>query len=93
MQSKHFGNQRSKIYFNPRNDNYMETVTIKAYPDNSSKIDALKAFMKALNIKFELQKEASYDPEFVEMIQQADIDIKQGKGKKTTSDEFDDLWK
>lgn len=35
----------------------MEAVTIKAYTDDVSQIEAIKAFMKALKIKFELSKE------------------------------------
>lgn len=35
----------------------MKTINIKAYTDDSSQIDALKAFMTALKIKFELTNE------------------------------------
>jgi len=72
----------------------METVTIKAHTIDASQIEALKAFMKALKIKFELSKEQStYSPEFVRKIQQGDDDLQQGKGRKITIDEFDSLWK
>ena len=43
--------------------------------------------------KFEVAKEAPYDRDFVNMVLQAEESIKQGKGKKVTSEEFDDLWK
>jgi len=71
----------------------MKTITIKAYTRNNSQIDALEAFLKALNIKFELYKETSYNEDFVSMVKEAEQDIKDGKGKDITSDEFDDLWK
>ncbi|WP_293904875.1 MULTISPECIES: DUF2683 family protein [unclassified Sphingobacterium] len=35
----------------------MKAVVITAYTDNAAQIEALKAFMKALKIKFELAKE------------------------------------
>jgi hypothetical protein len=71
----------------------MKAITIKAYTRNNSQIDALEAFLKALNIKFELYKETSYNEDFVSMVKEAEQDIKDGKGKNITSDEFDDLWK
>ncbi|MCC2599233.1 DUF2683 family protein [Sphingobacterium sp. FBM7-1] len=73
----------------------METVNIKAYTDDASQIEALKAFMKALKIKFELSKEegSPYNPEFVEKIQQGDEDKKRGRGRTMTLDELDALWK
>ena len=68
----------------------METVNIKAYTDDASQIEALKAFMKALKIKFELSKEegSPYNPEFVEKIQQGDEDKKRGRGRTMTLDEL-----
>ena len=72
----------------------METVHIKAFTSDASQIEAIKAFMKALKIKFELSKEQSpYNPEFVEKIQQGDDDLKEGKGRKITIEELDGLWK
>jgi hypothetical protein len=67
---------------------------IIAHPGSEDKFEALKAFMKALKIKFEISKSKSpYNSEFVEMIQQGDKDLKNGKGKKVTLKELDDLWK
>jgi len=71
----------------------MKAITIKAYTKNNAQVNALKAFLKALNIKFELKKESPYDPEFVSMVEEAEQDIKEGKGTKASSDEFDELWK
>ena len=72
----------------------METVNIKAHTIDASQVEAIKAFMKALKIKFELTKEQSpYNPEFVRKIEQGDDDLKQGKGRKITIEEIDSLWK
>lgn len=71
----------------------MKAITLKAYTSNDTQIDELKAFLKALNIKFELDKESSYNEGFVSMVKEAEQDIKEGKGKNITSDEFDGLWK
>lgn len=67
---------------------------IIVHPGSDDKFEALKAFMKALKIKFEVPKNKSpYNSEFVAMIQQGDKDFKNGKGKKITLKELDDLWK
>ena len=72
----------------------METVNIKAHTMDASQIEAIKAFMKALKIKFELSKEQSpYKPEFVKKIEQGDKDLKNGKGRKVSIEELDNLWK
>ena len=72
----------------------MKSINITAYTDDASQIEALKAFMKALKIKFELTKEKSpYNSEFVKKVQQGDEDLKNGKGRKVTLEELDSLWK
>ncbi len=72
----------------------METINIKAHTKDASQIEALKAFMKALKIKFELSEESNlYNPEFVKKIQQGDEDLKNGKGRTVTLEELDSLWK
>ncbi|MEZ4880061.1 MAG: hypothetical protein R2801_07855 [Chitinophagales bacterium] len=72
----------------------METVNIKAHTIDASQVEAIKAFMKALKIKFELTKEQSpYNTDFVKKIEQGDEDLKKGKGRKTTIQELDKLWK
>jgi hypothetical protein len=55
--------------------------------------DTLKAFFNALKIRFEVAEESSYNAEFVDMILQAEDSIRSGKGKKVSSEEFDNLWK
>lgn len=50
-----------------------------ARPQTSEQVSALKAFMQALKIKFEVSKSDSYNPEFVEKILQGKKEIEQGK--------------
>lgn len=49
----------------------LKAITIKAYTNDISQIEAIKAVMKALKIKFELSEEkSSYNPEFTEKANQ-----------------------
>ena len=68
----------------------MDAINIKAYPSNSQQIDAIKAFMKALDIKFELAKDSPYNSDFVEKIKNSQKQVKDGK---TVKIELDDIWK
>lgn len=70
----------------------MEAINIKAYTSDNSQIDAIKAFMKALKIKFEVAKETEspYNPEFVAKIQKS---RKQAGEGKTVKIALDDIWK
>jgi hypothetical protein len=71
----------------------MQAINIIAYTDDSSQIEAIKAVMKALKIKFEVSKEKPYNTDFVDMVLDAEKEIKKGKGLKVTSKGFDNLWK
>lgn len=65
-----------------------------AHTSNDAQLNALKAFLKALKIKFEITKaEKPYDPEFVNMVLDAEKEIKNGKAVKVSSDNFENLWK
>jgi hypothetical protein len=70
----------------------MKAITITAYTEDASQIEAIKAVIKALKIKDKISKvqevEGPYDPEFVAMIKQGQQDIKDGKGIKITLDEL-----
>jgi len=55
--------------------------------------DVIKAFFSALKIKFEVTGEKPYNKEFVNMVLQAEDGIKKGRGKRVSSEEFDNLWK
>lgn len=50
-------------------------------PNTSEEANALKAFAKALKLKFEV-KEKLYNPEFVKKILESEKEITQGKTKK-----------
>ena len=85
----------------------METITITAHTANNTQILAIKAFMKALKIKFEVSKEMAkevaknateeaespYDPEFVKKILNGDKQRAEGKSRIVTLEELDNLWK
>lgn len=70
----------------------MTTFTI--HTEDKEQLNAIKAFMKALKIKFEMDKaEKPYNPEFVKKIEQSRKEIKNGKGIKMNAKDIDDLWK
>ncbi len=65
----------------------METLIVQ--PDSKEKMNAIKAFMKALKISVEETK-SPYNPDFVAKIQKGDDDIRKGN---TTKISPDDVWK
>ena len=67
--------------------------TIIVHAIDAEQEDILKAFFNALKIKFEVAEGKSYNKNFVEMVLQAEDGIRKGKGKKVSSEEFDNLWK
>ncbi|MDR2972962.1 MAG: hypothetical protein LBU83_13735 [Bacteroidales bacterium] len=67
--------------------------TLIVHPVNLEQENVLKAFFEAFKIRFEVTKQNPYNEDFVNMVLQAEDNIKQGKGKKVTSEEFDNLWK
>lgn len=67
--------------------------TLIVHPLNMDQENVLKAFFETFKIKFEVTKEKPYNKEFVNMVLQADDSIKKGKGKKISSEEFDNLWR
>ena len=48
------------------------------HPANEEQVNALKAFVKALKIKFEITSEKAYNPDFVAKIQQSKKKIEEG---------------
>lgn len=82
-----------KIDFNTKKVKLIEMKTsaiIIAHPGSDDKFEALKAFMKALKIKFEITKDNPYDPEFVAKIEKSKQEFKEGK---FTVIKTEDLWK
>ncbi len=56
----------------------MEAINITAFTQDISQIDAIKAFMKALKIKFEIA-EKPYNPDFVAKIKKSQQQFQDGK--------------
>lgn len=50
-----------------------------AHPKTIDQVNALKAFMQALKIKFEVSKEEAYDPDFVAKIEESRRQVREGK--------------
>ena len=55
-------------------------TTFTVHTENKEQLNALKAFMKALNIKFEIGKgkESQYDSDFVSKIQESEKHYQKG---------------
>ena len=64
-----------------------------AHPTTSEQVDALKAFVKALKIKFEIANEKTYNTDFVAKIEKGRQDFAKGKGTIMSVDQLNDLWK
>jgi hypothetical protein len=60
----------------------MNAINFKVYPEDKAQIKAIKTVFKAFKIKFEVEEEKAYDPEFVKRVLLAKEEIKQGKGVK-----------
>jgi predicted RND superfamily exporter protein len=60
----------------------MNAINFKVYPEDKAQIKAIKTVFKAFKIKFEVEEEKVYDPEFVKRVLLAKEEIKQGKGVK-----------
>ena len=65
----------------------MGAVQIKAYEATSSQLNAIKALMKALKIKFEVSKTA-YNPQFIEKIKKSEKEIEQGQFKHVQKEDL-----
>jgi hypothetical protein len=57
-----------------------------AHPTNAEQINALKAFMQALKIKFEISTTEDYNPDFVNKIIESKKQAKNGKVTRVTKD-------
>ena len=68
----------------------MNAINFKVYPHDREQIEAIKTVFKAFKIRFEVEEEKTYNPEFVERVLLAKREIKQGKGIKIVTK---DLWK
>jgi hypothetical protein len=68
----------------------MDAINFKVYPDDKSQLKAIKKVFKAFKIRFEVEEEKPYNPEFVDRVLSAKEEIKQGKGTNIATK---DLWK
>jgi len=68
----------------------MKTQDIIVHPENEQQMNVVKAFFKALKIKFEVAQDSPYDPEFVAKIKNS---RKQSAEGKTVKIDPDDIWK
>ena len=71
----------------------MEAIKFKAFIENDSQAEELKDFMKSRKIKFEVVKDDEYDPKFVNMVNEGQMEINEGKGIKMSASDFKDLCK
>ena len=71
----------------------MNTTDIIVHPTNEEQVVALKAFMKALKIDFELTKRSPYNTEFVKKITKSRKDCQEGKVIAINFDNLESLWK
>ena len=69
----------------------MEAIKFKAFIENDSQAEELKDFMKSRKIKFEVVKDDEYDPKFVNMVNEGQMEINEGKGIKMSASDFIDL--
>ena len=65
----------------------MEAINITAFPQDNSQIEAIKAFMKSLKIKFEIA-EKPYNSQFVNKIRKSEKEIQQGKTVAVKKEDF-----
>jgi hypothetical protein len=66
----------------------MQIINFTAYTEDASQIEAVKAIMKALKIKFKVSKQIAYNPEFVAKIEKSEKDIQEGKTTRVKKEDF-----
>ncbi|WP_310558982.1 DUF2683 family protein [Flavobacterium sp.] len=65
----------------------MEAINITAFTKDASQIEAIKACMKALKIKFEIA-EKPYNPEFVAKIKRSEEQYKKGQFTRVKAEDL-----
>lgn len=58
------------------------------HPANEEQVNALKAFVKALKIKFEITTEKAYNADFVEKIKNSKKEFEEGKFTRLEKDDL-----
>ncbi len=61
------------------------------HPENAEQVNALKAFINALNIKFEISSEPNYDPDFVAKIKKSREEFQTGNYLKVKKENLKDF--
>ncbi|HPI12323.1 MAG TPA: hypothetical protein PLK63_14860 [Catalimonadaceae bacterium] len=79
---------RLTLFFNLIGMKASEIIII--HPAGQGKIQALKAFLGAMKIEFEITQKSRYKADFVEKVAVGDKAIKKGKTKSIS---LDDIWK
>lgn len=59
------------------------------HPENEEQANALKAFVKALKMKFEVAKDKPYNPEFVKKIKRSKKEFQEGKYTTVNKDNLE----
>jgi len=70
-------------------------INFTAYLDDPSQLEAITTFMESQKIKYKVSgnDESYYNIDFINKIKKGDEDLLNGKGKKVTLEELDQLWK
>lgn len=62
--------------------------TFIIHPETTEQENALKAFVKALKIKFEISREKPYDPDFVAKINESRQQVQEGKTTRVKKEDL-----
>ncbi len=62
--------------------------TFIIHPETIEQENALKAFIKALKMKFEIAREKPYDPDFVAKINESRQQVKEGKTTRVKKEDL-----
>lgn len=60
-------------------------------PSSKEQTSQIRAFLKALKIKFEVRKQEIYNPEFVAKIERSRQDMLEGKGTRVKREDLDEF--
>ena len=62
--------------------------SILIHPGSKEQEEIFKKMAKVLKVPYEIKGESPYKEEFVEMVQEAELEYKSGKGKKINLDDI-----
>lgn len=61
------------------------------HPQTNEQVNALKAFMQALKIKFEITQDEAYHPDFVEKIKESREQVIKGKVTRVNKENLNEF--